>query len=97
MTSFRFYVLCTAVRYLPVIIAATVYHDDATDYLSNTDDLNSVHKEFDDKLDAKKLVWLFFLYAALSTIVIIALQWRIDKRLKHQAAKHVAQVSFILQ
>eukprot|EP01033_Poteriospumella_lacustris_P007285 gene7285-5238_t len=64
-----------------VIIAASLYHDSATDYLSNTDDLDSNVPDPSDSTDDRQtyLGWVFFVYTACITIALVAYQWQLDK------------------
>ncbi len=60
-----------------VILAASIYKNASTSYLSNTDDVSPVS---DDSLD-HPMDWLFFAYVLFITASLILVQTRLDKRL----------------
>lgn len=73
---------------ITVIIAASLYHNESTDYLSNTDDINPTT---DDNSPDNQLNWLFFLYVCIISVLMFSYQRYIDNRIKKRKMKKVAQ------
>ncbi len=59
-----------------VIIAASIYKNNSTNYLSNTDDINSTM----DDSKTSGLDWLFFGYVLIITAILVYIQQRADKK-----------------
>lgn len=76
-----------------VIIAASIYQDSATDYVSNTDDLDEHILHHDDGSSDKhhSLSWIFFVYTACATIALFAYQWQLNKFIQRKSAQRQAQ------
>lgn len=87
--SFESECFSLAIAYtLTVIIAVSIYHNESTDYLSNTDDINSVN---DDNSQQNDLNWLFFVYVVIISILMFSYQAWMNRRIKKAKMKQVAQ------
>jgi hypothetical protein len=78
-----------------VIIAASVYHDSATDYLSNTDDMDEKilrNDENDPTHAGGNYSWIFFVYTACATLALFAYQWQLDKYIRFKTAQRQSQL-----
>jgi hypothetical protein len=72
-----------------VIIASSIYHNESTDYLSNTDDINSTT---DDNASKNQLNWLFFVYVVIISVLMFSYQRYMDNRIKRRKMRKVARV-----
>lgn len=61
-----------------VIIASSIYHNESTDYLSNTDDLN-LSLDNDSNSTLSRSSWYFFTYAFVWTVLLVIYQRYLDK------------------
>lgn len=71
-----------------VIVAACIYHNESTDYLANTDDINSTNDDYSAKND---LNWLFFMYICILSIGLFSYQRYIDNRIRKRKMKRVSK------
>lgn len=77
-----------AVAYsLTVIIAVSIYRNASTNYLSDTDDLNSTN---DDGRDFSDASWLYLLYLLLITMLMVVYQRHLGFRKKRKEAKSMS-------
>lgn len=88
--SFESECFSLAIAYaLTVIVAVAIYHNESTDYLSNTDDINPTN---DDNSQKNDLNWLFFVYVVIISILMFSYQAWMNRRIKKKKMKMVAQV-----
>lgn len=78
---------------ITVIVASTIYRNDSTDYLSNTDDLNPITDDDEDERHPR--TWYFFMYTVVISLLMMFYQRHLNnfKFTEQHGYSHIANAA----